>query len=168
MKLFLVYLGGTAPGANIELHDIRFVAGACIEDTYTQLREQWFGTKAGLHIDSYMQVSDIDGYAVSIQNSAPEQAQKLFFINYGGYYPAKIAEQHDFMLCVASSAQEAKTKAKQVLLTDADSQHKDDLFELDDCFAVEQLNGLDVHLTPSGKSQPMRPCWSGYNVIAVG
>ena len=66
MKLFLVYLGGTAPGANIELHDIRFVAGACIEDTYTQLREQWFGAKAGLHIDSYMQVSDIDGYAVSI------------------------------------------------------------------------------------------------------
>lgn len=167
MQLFLVYLGGTAPGANIELHDIRFVAGARIEDTYAQLRKQWFGTPAGLHIDSYLRVTDIDGYAVSLQNSAPEHTQKLFFINYGGYYPGKIAEQHDFMLCVAGSVQEAKAKAKQLLLTDADSQHKDDVLELDNCFAVEQLQGFYVHLTASGKSQAMRPDWSGYNVIAT-
>jgi len=32
-KLFLVYVGGTAPGANIELHDIRFVVGQSMEET---------------------------------------------------------------------------------------------------------------------------------------
>mgnify|MGYP006163572549 CR=1 FL=1 len=38
MQLFLVYLGGTAPGANIELHDVRFVAAPQIEQAYPQLR----------------------------------------------------------------------------------------------------------------------------------
>ncbi|MDP5141922.1 DUF1543 domain-containing protein [Rheinheimera baltica] len=165
MQLYLVYIGGTAPGANIELHDIRFVAADNIEATYPLLREQWFGTKKGLHIDSYMQIQHIDGFQVSL-HTAPQQAEhKLFFVNFGGYYPDKIAEQHDFMLCVASNVAQAKAKAKRLLLTDADSPHKDDLLELDDCFALEQLQGQYIHLTPSGQSQPMRPDWSGYNVI---
>lgn len=165
MQLFLVYIGGTAPGANIELHDVRFVAAAQVSDTYPLLCQQWFGTVKGLHIDSYMQVQHIDGYSVSLQTQPQQSELKLFFVNFGGYYPDKIAEQHDFLLCVASSAAEAKTTARQRLLTDADSQHKDDLLELDDCFAVEQLQGLYIHLTPSGQSQPMRPDWSGYQVI---
>ena len=165
MQLFLVYLGGSAPGANIELHDVRFVAATQIEDTYALLCQQWFGTVKGLHIDSYMQVKHIDGFAVSLHDTAQQSANKLFFINFGGYYPDKIAEQHDFMLCVAASAQEAKAKAKRLLLTDAEKQHKDDLLQLDECFAIEQLQGLHIHLTPSGQSQLMQPDWSGYNVI---
>ncbi len=165
MQLFLVYLGGKAPGANIELHDVRFVAARRIEDTYPQLCQQWFGTIQGLHIDSYMQVKHIDGYAVSLHDAPQDSSLKLYFVNFGGYYPDKIAEQHDFMLCVASSVAEAKTKAKQLLLPDADSRHKDDLLELDDCFAIEQLQGLYLHLSASGQSQSMRPDWSGYNII---
>jgi hypothetical protein len=166
MHLFLVYIGGTAPGANIELHDVRFVAGEQFSDTYPLLRQQWFGTLKGLHVDSYMQIKHIDGYRISL-HTAPQQAeQKLYFVNMGGYYPEKIAEQHEFMLCVASSLQQAKAKAKQRLLTDADSQHKDDLLQLDECFALEQLQGWYIHLTPSDQSQAMRPDWSGYNVIA--
>lgn len=165
MQLFLVYLGGTAPGANIELHDVRFVAGLQLEDTYAQLCQQWIGTVKGLHIDSYMQVKHIDGYAVSLQDTPAQSDLKLYFVNFGGYYADKIAEQHDFMLCVAGSQQEAKQKAKQQLLPAADSRHKDDLLELDDCFAVTQLQGLYVHLTPSGQSQAMQPDWSGYNII---
>ena len=165
MQLFLVYLGGTAPGANIELHDIRFVAAPKIEQAYSLLRQQWFGTVKGLHIDSYMQVKHIDGYAVSLRETPQQNSLKLYFVNYGGYYPDKIAEQHDFMLCVASSMPEAKAIAKQRLLTTADSPHKDDLLAFDDCFAVEQLQGLYVHLDASGQSQPMHPDWSGYNII---
>ncbi|HEX5791916.1 MAG TPA: DUF1543 domain-containing protein [Rheinheimera sp.] len=165
MQLFLVYIGGTASGANIELHDVRFVAAAQVSDTYPLLCQQWFGTVKGLHIDSYMQVQHIDGYSVSLQAQPQHSELKLFFVNFGGYYPDKIAEQHDFLLCVATSAAEAKAIARQRLLTDADSQHKDDLLELDDCFALEQLQGLYIHLTPSGQSQPMRPDWSGYQVI---
>ncbi|GAB2906513.1 DUF1543 domain-containing protein [Rheinheimera gaetbuli] len=165
MQLFLVYLGGTAPGANIELHDVRFVAAQQIQDAYAQLCQQWFGTVKGLHIDSYMQVKHIDGYAVSLRETPAQSELKLYFVNFGGYYADKIAEQHDFMLCVASSHSEAKAKAKQLLLPEADSRHKDDLLELDDCFAVEQLQGLYVHLTESGQSQRLVPDWSGYNII---
>lgn len=165
MQLFLVYIGGTAPGANIELHDVRFVAAERIEDTYTQLCQQWFGTVKGLHIDSYMAVNNIDGYKVSLQSEPQNTDIKLYFVNFGGYYADKIAEQHDFMLCVAGSAAEAKAKAKQRLLTGADSPHKDDLLELDDCIALEQLQGHYIHLTASGQSQAMRPDWSGYNII---
>ena len=43
MKLFAVMLGGTAPGANTELHDAVFAVGDTIESTYEQLMRQWFG-----------------------------------------------------------------------------------------------------------------------------
>ena len=165
MKLFLVYLGGKAPGANIELHDVRFVVAENIADTHETLRSQWFGTVKGLHIDSYMQVNDIDGYAVSLTTEKPQTSQKLYFVNLGGYYPEQIAEQHEFLLCVATSEHDAKQKAKQQLLANADSKHKDDLLELDECFAIEQLQGWHIQLTASGKAQPMHPDWSGYNVI---
>ena len=51
--LFLVVLGGRAKKANVELHDVRWVVGSKIEDTYDALRRDWFGTFEGLHIDSY-------------------------------------------------------------------------------------------------------------------
>ena len=146
MQLFLVYLGGTALGANIELHDVRFVVGKRIEDTYPQLRQQWFGTQKGLHLDSYLALHNIDGYQIRLSTAPVQQQVKLFFVNFGGYYPGKIAEQHDFMLCVAGSAAEAKTRAKAQLLTDADSPHKDDLLQLDDCLQLEQASGYYICL----------------------
>ncbi len=165
MKLFMVYLGGTAPGANIELHDVRFVVGETIAATYPQLREQWFGEVKGLHLDSYLELHNIDGYALRLVTEQPEQDAQLFFVNFGGYYPGKIAEQHEFMLCVASSAVEAKARAKAVLLTDADSQHKDDLLALDDCLPLNSVNGYYIQLVPNGGNQPLQPDWSGYEVI---
>ena len=42
--LFLVVLGGRAKLANVELHDVRWVVGSKIEDTYNLLRREWFGT----------------------------------------------------------------------------------------------------------------------------
>ena len=45
-------LGGRTDRSLIELHDVRFVAGRCIEDTYSELRRQWFGRRRGLHLDS--------------------------------------------------------------------------------------------------------------------
>ncbi|MDX3774344.1 DUF1543 domain-containing protein [Chromatiaceae bacterium AAb-1] len=165
MKLFLVYLGGSATGANIELHDVRFVVGNSIEDTYDQLRSQWFGEQKGLHIDSYMQVSAIDGFDISLQKTPSDGEQKLFFVNLGGYLPEYIAEQHAFTLCVAPSATAAKSRAKQQLLNQVQHQHKDNLLELDNCFAIAQLQGWYIHLAGGGRHQEMRPDWSGYNVI---
>ena len=46
--LFLVVVGGRSPKANIELHDVRWVIGSKIEDTFDQLRNDWFGSYIGL------------------------------------------------------------------------------------------------------------------------
>ncbi|GGW53036.1 DUF1543 domain-containing protein [Alishewanella tabrizica] len=165
MKLFMVYLGGSAPGANIELHDVRFVVGEHIVDTYPQLRAQWFGQVKGLHLDSYLALQHIDGYEITLVTTPIKQDVKLYFVNFGGYYPNKIAEQHDFTVCVARSAAEAKAKAKASLLTDAQSQHKDDLLMLDECLSIDEVNGYYIQLQAKGHSQPLIPDWSGYEVI---
>ena len=45
--LFLVVLGGRANKANIELHDVRWVVGSKIEDTFDTLRNDWFESPKG-------------------------------------------------------------------------------------------------------------------------
>lgn len=165
MKLFMVYLGGTAPGANIELHDIRFVVGADIEATFEQLRQQWFGDIKGLHLDSYLQLTDVDGYSIELVTEPVATDQQLYFVNFGGYYPDKLAEQHAVMLCVAESAAAAKARAKAQLLTDCHSPHKDDLLQVDECLLVSQLGAYFIKLTPGGSQQPLVPDWFGYRVI---
>jgi hypothetical protein len=67
-QLFIVYLGGSATKANIELHDIQFVIGDKIEDTYEQLRNNWFGTIKGLHLDSYKAIKGADSYKISLES----------------------------------------------------------------------------------------------------
>ena len=62
VKLFMVYLGGMSLGANIEIHDVQFVAAQTIEDTYPLLRKHWYGTPKGLHLDSYKDLMGTDGY----------------------------------------------------------------------------------------------------------
>ena len=64
--LYLVVLGGKAKKANIELHDVRWVVGSKIEETYDVLRRHWFGTLEGLHIDSYKKIKYVDGYKINL------------------------------------------------------------------------------------------------------
>ena len=65
-KLFLVVLGGRIDGCQVELHDVRFVVGPTIETTIPELQKQWVGRRRGLHLDSWMEVRQIDGYAVTL------------------------------------------------------------------------------------------------------
>lgn len=171
--LFLVVLGGRTATSHIELHDVRFVAGASIDDTLPELRRQWFGRREGLHLDSYMAVRAIDGWAVSLQREpAAPRPERLWFVNLGAYRPDSLAELHHFGLVVARSPQAAKAAAKRQWLSGALQQHKDDLCAVDDCLAIEQLEllagecwhlQLDPH--PEGLSQPQVPDWFGYRRI---
>jgi uncharacterized protein DUF1543 len=164
-KLFLVYLGGRAPKANIELHDVQFVAGDSIEDTFQQLRQRWLGTVQGLHLDAYLEVKFVDGFRIELRRDPSAQPEKLYFVNLGGYDPASVAELHQFGLFVASAAADAKSKAKESLLTRSLQQHKDDLFDVDDCIPIGQVVEYFVHLVPDSRTQPFVPDWFGYRVI---
>ena len=172
-QLFLVVLGGRTATSHIELHDVRFVAGASIDDTLQELRRQWFGRREGLHLDSYMAVRAIDGWAVSLRREpAAPRPERLWFVNLGAYRPDSLAELHHFGLVVARSPQAAKAAAKRQWLAGSQQQHKDDLCAVDDCLAIEQLEllggerwhvQLDPH--PEGASQPQVPDWFGYRRI---
>ena len=120
LSLFIVVLGGRSLKSNIEIHDVRWVIGKTIEDTFPELRKQWLGKKYGLHIDSYKRIKYVDGYQIVISkcnnftiNSPKANALSLWFVNLGGYDPKKMYEEHEFNLIVANKAIEAKRKAKQ-------------------------------------------------------
>ena len=171
--LFLAVLGGRTATSLIEVHDVRFVAGATIDDTIPELRRQWFGRREGLHLDSYMAVRAIDGWTVRLgRDPAAPRSERLWFVNLGAYRPDSLAELHQFSLVVARSSQAATAAAKRQWLQGALQQHKDDLCAVDDCLAIEQLEliggerwhvQLDPH--PEGFSQPQVPDWFGYRRI---
>ena len=69
-------LGGRAEKANIELHDVRWVVGSKIEDTYDTLRKDWFGSSRGLHIDSYKRINYVDGYRINLINLVDDKIEK--------------------------------------------------------------------------------------------
>lgn len=166
MQLFMVYLGGRIQGCHIEIHDVRFVVGESIEQTYSKLKAQWVGDKKSVHMDSYMAVNHIDGFKVEVVDEPIKQSQQLYFVNLGAYHADSLAEQHDFSLYVASSTNEAKQRAKDDLLAGLSHLHKDDLHDVDDCFAIDLLDSqLHIKLTRSGEAQKIKPDWFGYHIL---
>ena len=162
--LYLVVVGGRSPKANIELHDVRWVVGSKIEDTFDQLRNDWFGSNNGLHIDSYKKIDSIDGYKIYLRNKENGESnnkyykkneisnKKLWFVNIGGYDPYSMQEKHEFGFVVASSASEAKYKAKSKWLIDCKKKHKDDIYavnsfkDADDCEVIKNIRNWEIDL----------------------
>jgi len=157
VKLFAVMLGGSAPGAHTELHDAVFAVGETIESTYEQLMAQWFGSLAGLHIDSWLSLEVVDGHRVSLRPEAPGGPVRLWFINLGAYRRGRFGELHEVAFLVAATGDEAAARAQATLLTGTDEQHTDDLLAVDDIIEVVVPGGLHVHLEPTGEFIPLEP-----------
>ena len=183
--LYLVVLGGRAKKANIELHDVRWVVGSKIEDTYDTLRKDWFGSLNGLHIDSYKKIKYIDGYKINLKYIEKNKLEKkqlvkknktkkyLWFVNLGGYDPSSMQEKHEFGLVVASSKLEAKNIAKSKWLIGCKKKHKDDinslelLIDCDDCQLVKRIGNWEIELNLEINSieENNSPDWYGYKRI---
>ena len=183
--LYLVVLGGRAKKANIELNDVRWVVGSKIEDTYDNLRKDWFGSPKGLHIDSYKKIKYIDGYKINLINFEKDKIEKkqlvkknkakkyLWFVNIGGYTPTSMQEQHEFGLVVASNKLEAKNIAKSKWLLGCEKKHKDDiaslemLFDCDDCELIKKIGKWEIELTTDNNfiQENNYPDWYGYKKI---
>ena len=163
-KLFAVYLGGRAPKANTELHDVVFVTGARIEDTYTQLLGKWFGDPKSLHIDSWLELDVVDGWRVSLTDAPSSAVEKLFFVNLGAYDDS-FTERHAIGFYVSATPAEAKKRAlDEHFKTGFVERHKDDLHAIDDCIALDGVNGLHITLTKTGEASASKP-HNGYHVI---
>ncbi len=183
--LYLVVLGGRSEKANIELHDVRWVVGSKIEDTYDTLRKDWFGSPKGLHIDSYKKIRYIDGYKINLINFENYKLEKkqlvkknkprknIWFVNIGGYIPTSMQEKHEFGLVIASNKLEAKKKAKSKWLIGCKKKHKDDLAYLemiiscDDCEQIKKIGNWQIVLTPDNNfiQENNYPDWYGYQRI---
>lgn len=173
LNLYLAYLGGRISGGHIEIHDIRFVHGEDITDTFGQLKQQWIGDKQGAHLDAYVKLHHIDGYQISL-SPEPSRGAKLYFVNFGGYHQQRLAELHQFFMVVADSADQAKQRAWQKIQLSRNTAwqqtHLDDLKQVDDCFAVSLIDSpYHVHLNYQGEhlsqSQPLQPDWFGYTKL---
>lgn len=154
--LLIVMLGGKHPRAKIEVHDVVFAVADSLEAAYPQLRDGWFASPKGLHIDSWMMVDGVDGWKVELSHLAPApDEQRLYFINLGGYVPGSFGEAHHYGLVVARSSQEAKRKGQQQMLSLWSQGHTDGVLDIDDCLPVDQVQGRYIHLQP-GTHQPIR------------
>jgi Domain of Unknown Function (DUF1543) len=163
-KLFAVYLGGRATKCNTELHDVVFVVGPSIEATYEKLMDKWFGDPLRLHLDSWMQLQIIDGHRIVLRSTPPAQTKKLFFINLGAYLPGQFTELHANAFVVAETEQQVKLRAKSELLRGTQSVHTDDLYDIDDCLEIAEVDGHHIHLEPTADLQPFAPN-NGYHII---
>ena len=183
--LYLVVLGGRAEKANIELHDVRWVVGSKIEDSFDTLRKDWFGSSKGLHIDSYKKIQYIDGHKINLKNVEKNKVEKkqlvkknnakkyLWFVNIGGYNPTSMMEKHEFGLVIASNKLEAKNIAKSKWLIGCKKKHKDDLASLemliscDDCELIKKIGIWEIELTPVNNiiEENNYPDWYGYQKI---
>ena len=177
LSLFIVVLGGRSLKSNIEIHDVRWVLGESLEDTFPELRKQWLGKLNGLHIDSYKRIEYVDGYKISISKSnkknlthQKQEYKSLWFINLGGYNPKKMYEEHEFTLVVAKKAIDAKKKARKNWESNLEKKHNDDYsgiksFELvDDIHSIKKIKDWEIKLIsdPKERSEKLIPDWYGY------
>ncbi|MGF6094616.1 DUF1543 domain-containing protein [Pseudomonas sp. 18175] len=145
--LFVVMLGGKHPRAKIEVHDVVFAAADTLLAAYPQLLDGWFGSPRGVHIDAWMAVDGVDGWKVELSHLAPQaDAQRLYFINLGGYETNSFGEAHHYVLVVARNKQEAKNKGKQQMLRQWSQAHTDAVLDVDDCLPIDLVDGRYVHL----------------------
>lgn len=154
MKLFAIYIGGEHPGANIEVHDIRFVAAESVESTYATLLAQWWGKAGTLHVDCWSEVSRADGYEITLRPEPFEGPERLYYVNLGGYDGVAFAEQHRNVFVVADSLPAAKARAIKLAGGWRDA-HRDDMYEAEQAFALDKAawaERLHVHLEPSPMS----------------
>jgi len=160
-KLFAVVLGGRADGCNVELHDLVFVVGDSLEETYPQLVKKWFGNPKRLHIDSTAELKYVDHHEIKLSKEKPTQDKKLFCVNFGAYKPDHFGETHEIDFYVGSSKAEILTRAKQKLCLSLIEPHCDDNLAIDDIFSVDGIDHYYLHLEPSTKEEKLNIV-SGY------
>lgn len=151
MKLFAIYIGGEHRGANIEVHDMRFVAAPSIAETHQALKRQWWGRPGSLHIDCWAEVNEADGYEVSLRSEPFEGLERLYYVNLGGYDRADFSERHRNVFVVAETLAQAKSRAIK-RAKDWAEPHRDDMYEAEQAFALDaaaQDMRLYIHLKPS-------------------
>lgn len=148
-KLFYLLLGCAPAARHTEQHDVFFCIGKSLKDIIPDIKAFWRGA-GKIHIDSWREVSSVDGFRISITEKTPtiNKDHQLFFINLGGYLPGSFEEHHYKLLTVAPDISRAIKNAKQTpFYKDYNTGHKSGVSHVDDKYGVdidEILNVADI------------------------
>jgi hypothetical protein len=148
-KLFMLLIGCKPAGRHTEQHDVYFGIGETIKDLIPGVIEFWPEAKGKLHFDAWREISQVNGYTVSIVPAGEKEINipaKLFFINLGGYKQNEFEEFHYKMIIAADNKSEAINLSKKTAFfrhtgfKGADS-HIDDKYgiDVDDIFEIKDI-----------------------------
>ncbi|GGH21189.1 DUF1543 domain-containing protein [Mucilaginibacter phyllosphaerae] len=151
-KLYMLLLGSKAPGRHVEQHDFFFGIAHSLKELVPQIKAFWRNTGTSLHIDGWREVNAVDGYRINVvpkQDTEGSPADKLFFINLGGYQPNKLEEQHYVVLTVqpdrALAIQQSKKsvffRTNTIAGMKGANAHIDDKYgiDVDDIYRIEEM-----------------------------
>lgn len=106
----MIQIGFRQDGMNTEGHDTLFAIAENKEAAFRQIKT---ARPYAAHIDTCLEVNQVDGWAVVIREQAVPSENKLWFINLGGYNEGQFGEVHKCILVVAPDLAAAKVKAKK-------------------------------------------------------
>ena len=155
-KLYMLLIGATPPGRNIEQHDVFFGIGETLKDLVPEVEAFWPGNNK-LHFDAWREVTIVNGCKVDIvlKNANKQNSPfKLFFINLGGYKQNEFEEFHYKMVIAATDKAEAINISKKTAFFrhtgfKGATAHIDDKFGVD----VDDIYEITDILTPAAKEK---------------
>lgn len=162
-KLFMVLLGASPAGRNIEQHDIFFGIATSLQELVPEMLAFWPEAKQKIHVDAYRIVNKVGNFRVEVKensHSNESQSQHLFFLNLGGYRKDEFEELHYKMLVVAEEKAQAIKEAKETAffkhkdfkgasphIDDKYGVDVDDIFEIKDILTKETKRKYSLHFT---------------------
>ena len=166
-KLYMISLGGKAPGANIEVHDVQFVVAASIEEAIPMVRDHWYGDAFKLHMDSYLEVTGAHGYALELVSEPVDAGKRLFFTYLGGYKEVDTQEVHGVRLWVTGSEGEAKKLANEADDFDYVQSHVDSVVDVEKVLLAKDGQRHWIKLIKTDKTYDLKPDWYGYKRLDI-
>jgi hypothetical protein len=177
-KLYMLLLGSKAPKRNVEQHDYFFGIAHSLKALVPEIKTFWPEAVASIHIDGWREVTKVDNYEINIklrENRTTLSANKLFFINLGGYQSNQLYEQHYIVLSVhderAKAIQEAKKtaffKANSIKGANAHIDEKygidvDDIYKIEDILSEESKQKYHIEIKTSSGNLPEDEIHLGY------
>src|ERR1700761_400850 len=169
-KLFMLLLGCKPEGRFTEQHDIFFDIGTDLKSLVPHIRDYWPEGGEKLHIDAWREVTQVDSFRIDVvPRSDPQDpsAQRLFFINLGGYKPGEFDEFHYKMIVAAADKGAAVRQAKATAFyhhtgfTGAESHiddkygvDVDDIYDIHDILPAAVKEKYRLQLTPAVSDKP--------------
>lgn len=169
LHLYMILLGCRPKGRFTEQHDIFFGIGRSLAGLVPAIKASWPEAKGAVHIDAWRKITQVADYAITVSEKADTKsnAQRLFFINLGGYKPGEFDEFHYKIVVVAANKAEAIQQAKQTAFYrhtgfKGATSHIDDKYgiDVDDAFEIKDIlsdKRFQVTITPhEAREDPMQ------------